>query len=51
MKQHVLKIAIDSTGWDQKVPQFMMPLKSVDNKNFCFNDKNVLFNIAERLKQ
>ncbi len=38
-------------GTTEKVMQFMMPLKSVYNKNLGFMEKNVFLNTTDRFKQ
>ncbi len=30
-------------GASKKVPQFLMPLEPIYNKNFCFNEQNVYY--------
>jgi hypothetical protein len=38
-------------GTTENVMQFIMPLKSIYNKNFGFIEKNVFMKITERFKQ
>jgi hypothetical protein len=41
MKQHVLKIVVE--GITEKVSQFIMPVMSIYNENFCLNEQKVFF--------
>jgi hypothetical protein len=42
MEQHIFVLSFTIEGSTEKVLQFIMPLKSIDNKNLCvIEQKNV----------
>jgi hypothetical protein len=45
---HFFKLSFIIEGTAEKVLQFIMPLKSNNNRNVCFNEKNVFLDIVER---
>jgi hypothetical protein len=51
MEQHIVRLSLISEGATEKVSQMAILLKSVYNKNLCFNEQKMnFFNIAERLR-
>jgi hypothetical protein len=50
-EHHELRISLNSEGTTGKVSQLIMPIKSVDNKKFCFNEQTWILNPAGGLKQ
>ncbi len=52
MEQHIFGFSLIIEGTTEKVLQFIMPLKSIYNRNFGFiEQKNVFLNTTERFKQ
>ncbi len=39
----LFKLSLIIEGAIEKISQFIMPLKSIDNKNVCFNEQIVYF--------
>jgi len=51
MEQHILRLSLITEGNTEKESQFIVPVKSIYNKNVCFNEHSALLNMTERLKQ
>ncbi len=51
MEQHVFTISMIMEGTAEKVLQLMLPLKSIDIKNFGFIQHKCVFEHYKRFKQ